>query len=101
MYVIMSDELTEDEIKERLEELNIWGIEDGKLATRIEFEDYKETVFFANNVFSLAERYFHHPSVRVEYNSIDIDIWSHDIEGLSERDFELAEEIEESLSDIN
>jgi len=94
-------ELDEQEISERLEKLEIWGLEDGKLATRIEFEDYREACFFANSVFSLAEKHFHHPKVVVEYGTVEIDLWSHDAEGLTEKDFELAEEIEESVKEIN
>jgi pterin-4a-carbinolamine dehydratase len=31
---------------------------------------------------------------------VEIDLWSHDVEGITERDFELAEEIEERLGEI-
>lgn len=97
----MTDKLEQDEVEERLEGLKIWSIQAGKLVTRIEFEDYREACFFANTVFSLAEREFHHPEVKVEYGAVEIDLWSHDVEGLTERDFDLAEEIEEAVSDID
>lgn len=97
----MSEKLGEDEIEKKIEGLDIWSIKNGKLVTRIEFEDYREACFFANTVFSLAEREFHHPEVKVEYGAVEIDLWSHDVEALTERDFELAEEIEESVSDID
>lgn len=97
----MTDKLEEEKIEEKVEGLEIWSIQSGKLVTRIEFENYREASFFANTVFSLAEREFHHPEVKVEYGAVEIDLWSHDVEGLTERDFELAEEIEESVSDID
>ncbi|MFO7793464.1 MAG: 4a-hydroxytetrahydrobiopterin dehydratase [Candidatus Nanohaloarchaea archaeon] len=97
----MTDKLEQEEIDERLEGLKIWSIQADKLVTRIEFENYREACFFANTVFSLAEREFHHPEVKVEYGAVEIDLWSHDVEGLTERDFELAEEIEEAVSDID
>lgn len=97
----MSEELSEDEIKENLDDLKIWGIENGKLVTRVEFDNYRESVFFANTVFSLSEKHFHHPSVKVEYGAVEIDLWSHDVEGLTERDFELAKEIEEAVGEID
>jgi len=95
--MFMTDKLEQDEIKNHLDDLNIWGIEDEKLVTKVEFEDYKEACFFANSVFSLADKHFHHPKVVVEYGSVEIDIWSHDAEGLTERDFKLAKEIEEQI----
>lgn len=90
-------ELDTEEINNRLENLEIWGIENNKLVTRVEFENYKEACFFANTVFSLADKHFHHPKIVVEYGSVEIDLWSHDAEGLTERDFELAKEIEEQV----
>ena len=97
----MTETLTDEELDEALENLQIWGIEAGKLATRIEFEDYKETVFFANTLFSLAEEEFHHPEVTVEYGAIEIDLWSHEEEGITGKDIDMAEEIEKRLGKMN
>ncbi|NMJ77003.1 4a-hydroxytetrahydrobiopterin dehydratase [Nanohaloarchaea archaeon] len=97
----MTETLTEEELDEALENLQIWGIEAGKLATRVEFEDYKETVFFANTVFSLAEEEFHHPEVIVEYGAVEIDLWSHEQEGITGKDIDMAEEIEKRLGKMN
>jgi 4a-hydroxytetrahydrobiopterin dehydratase len=98
----MADEerLGDDEITEKLENLQIWSRSAEKLVTRVEFDDYKQSAFFANTVFSLAETHFHHPEVKVEYGAVEIDLWSHDVEGLTERDFELAEEIEQKVGEI-
>lgn len=97
----MTQKLSEDEIEERLEELDIWGIFDSKLATEIEFNDYREAVFFANSVFSLAEEQFHHPKVTVNYDSVVIDVWTHEVDGITEEDFKLAEAIERKVRDID
>jgi 4a-hydroxytetrahydrobiopterin dehydratase len=97
----MTETLTDEELDEALENLQIWGIEAGKLATRVEFEDYKETVFFANTVFSLAGEEFHHPEVTVEYGAIEIDLWSHEEEGITGKDIDMAEEIEKRLGKMN
>ena len=95
-----SELLSEDEVSEALENLSIWGIEQDRLVTRIEFDDYKESVFFANTVFSIAEAHFHHPEVKVEYGAVSIDLWSHEAEGITQKDIEMAEEIEEKVADI-
>lgn len=97
----MAEALSDEELKNKLDELEIWGLEDGKLATRIEFDNYRDTVFFANTVFSLAEDEFHHPTVKVEYDAVEIDLWSHDVEDITHRDIELAKKIKESLSNLN
>lgn len=95
-----SDLLSEEEISEALENLSIWGVEQDRLVTRIEFDDYKESVFFANTIFSIAEAHFHHPEVKVEYGAVSIDLWSHEAEGITQKDIEMAEEIEEKVADI-
>ena len=97
----MTELLEGDELEEKMQELEIWGVEFDKLVTRAEFDNYREAVFFANVVFSLAEAKFHHPEVRVEYGAVEIDLWSHEEEGITERDIELAKEIEEKLGDID
>lgn len=95
------EKLSDDQVQEKLEELQIWGRSGDKIVTRIEFDNYKESVFFANTVFTLAEAHFHHPEVKVEYGAVEIDLWSHDVEGVTERDFDLAEEIEQRLGETN
>jgi len=95
-----TETLSDDEITEKLKEMQIWSRNGEKLVTRVELENYKQSAFFANTVFTLAEAHFHHPEVKVEYGAVEIDLWSHDAEGITERDFELAEEIEEKLGEI-
>lgn len=97
----MSEEvLSEDEIQEKIDELQIWGLVDNKLATRIEFDNYKEAAFFANSVFSIAERLMHHPKVTVEYGAVNIDVMTHEADGLTDKDFELAERVENNLKEM-
>ncbi|MFB6158068.1 MAG: 4a-hydroxytetrahydrobiopterin dehydratase [Candidatus Nanohalobium sp.] len=94
------DKLSDDEVNEKLDNLQIWSRSGEKLVTRIEFNNYKEAAFFANTVFSLAEAHFHHPEIRVEYGAVEIDLWSHDAEAITQRDFELAEDIEQKVGEI-
>lgn len=94
-------ELSEDEIMDKLENLQIWEYSKDQLRTRVEFENYKESVFFAQLVFVLSESYFHHPTVSVEYGAVEIDLYSHDVDGVTQRDFDLAEEIEEKLGETS
>lgn len=97
----MVEKLEEEEVEERLDEMQIWGHRNGKLVTRVEFDDYKESVFFANAVFSLAEEEFHHPKVVVEYDSVEIDLWSHEEDGITEKDLDMAKKIEQKVGKID
>lgn len=96
------DALSDDEVEERLEKLEIWGlIGDDTLATSVEFDDYREACFFANQVFALAEEQFHHPKVTVEYGKVNIDVTTHEADGLTEKDFEFAQKVEERLGKVD
>lgn len=97
----MAELLEGDDLDEAVGNLEIWGIEFDKLATRAEFNNFRDAVFFANTVFSIAEEHFHHPEVKVEYGAVEIDLWSHEEEGITEKDIELAEKIEEKLIEID
>lgn len=97
----MVEKLEEEEVDEKLEEMQIWGHRNGKLVTRVEFNSYRDAVFFANTVFSIAEEEFHHPEVTVEYGAVEIDLWSHEEEGITEKDIEMAERIEQKVGNID
>lgn len=97
----MADKLEDDEVEEKLEELQIWSFYSDKLTTRVEFDNYRDAVFFANSVFSIAEEEFHHPEVKVEYGAVEIDLWSHEEDGVTEKDLEMAERIERKVGNID
>ena len=98
----MSNEvLSESEIDEKIEELEIWGLVGEKLATRIEFDNYKEAAFFANSVFAIAEKMNHHPKLTVEYGAVNIDVSTHEADGLTEKAFKFAEKVEENLGEMD
>ncbi len=97
----MSKKLSEDELFEEVDGLQIWSVVRNRLVTRIEFDSFKDAVFFSNMVFSLAEEYYHHPRVCVEFDAVEIDLWSHEEGGVTELDLDMAEEIEEKLGLFN
>jgi len=90
-----------EDIESSIEDLQIWSELNGKLTTRVEFDGYRDAVFFANTVFSLAEAEFHHPEVKVMYGAVEIDLWSHEEDKITEKDIELARKIEEKVGEIN
>lgn len=72
-------------------------IDDTKISRRFEFDDFEQTMKFANQVADLAGEEGHHPVMHVFYGKLEIDLWTHAILGLSENDFILAAKIEEIL----
>lgn len=67
----------------------------GRAITRTyRFEDFRGALDFVNRVGELAERQNHHPDIDIRYNTVTLNLSTHDTGGLSERDFRLAAAID-------
>ena len=96
----MSDqtEITEKEAKKMLGELNQeWAIVDGGLERRFEFKGYAKAVFAANTIAALCDRHGHHADVRFGWGYCNVRLITHDKGGLTEKDFGLANAIDEAM----
>ncbi len=83
------------EIQDRLaRSLPRWRFEDGHLVRTYRTENWKGTLLVVNTVGHLAEAAWHHPDLAVSYAAVTVKLQSHDAKGITERDFELAGQIE-------
>ena len=87
--------LTEKKANELLKEIIGWGIKDWHLNKKFNFGDFLEAMKFVNSVAETAEHEGHHPDFCVHYSKVEVKIWTHAINGLSENDFILAAKIDE------
>jgi len=95
----MSEKLTASDINEQLQILNqqctdIWCIQDDKLHKSFKFNNFISAFGFISQVAILAEKANHHPEWFNVYNRVDIDLTTHEVGGISQRDFDLAPNIE-------
>jgi len=89
----MSEEyrkLSDSEIKNELSKLKGWTIVNGKLNRTFEFADFNEAFGFMTRVAMEVEKLNHHPEWFNVYNRVKIDLVTHDVGGLSNFDFKLA-----------
>jgi len=89
----MSEEyrkLSDGEIKNELSKLKGWKIVDGKLNRTFEFADFNEAFGFMTRVAMEVEKLNHHPEWFNVYNRVKIELVTHDVGGLSNFDFKLA-----------
>jgi 4a-hydroxytetrahydrobiopterin dehydratase len=89
----MSEEyqkLSDSEIKKEMSKLTGWKIVDGKLNRTIEFADFNEAFGFMTRVAMEVEKLNHHPEWFNVYNRVKIELVTHDVGGLSNFDFKLA-----------
>jgi 4a-hydroxytetrahydrobiopterin dehydratase len=90
----LSPRFSDAEVRDGLAKIPRWTIVDGKLHREFRFEDFVEAFGFMSSVALLAERMNHHPDWSNAWNKVVIDLSSHDVNGLSRRDFDLAHAID-------
>ena len=87
--------MNEEEIKKYSKMVIGWGLKVGKLYKNFKFKNFKETLKFVNKVGRVAEKQGHHPDIYFTWGKCTIEIYTHSIKRLSEKDFELASKIDE------
>lgn len=86
--------LKEEEINKLLEQIPTWTLKDGHLYKKFKFKNFAEAMKFVNKIAEIAENEGHHPDFSVHYNKVEIELWTHAINGLSENDFIVAAKID-------
>jgi 4a-hydroxytetrahydrobiopterin dehydratase len=69
-------------------------IKNSKISKEYFFVSYRHTIDFVNKVADIAEEEGHHPVLHVYFGRIEIELWTHSVNGLSENDFILAAKID-------
>ena len=68
-----------------------------KITKRFKFRDFREALGFVNKVGEIAEKEGHHPDIKIVYNRVILDLFTHAIWGLSENDFIMAVKIDQLI----
>ena len=78
-----------------LREVAAWkAVEEHHLVKSFRFKNFKTALDFVNRVGELSEREWHHPDLALAWGKVDIKIYTHKIDGLSDNDFILAAKID-------
>jgi 4a-hydroxytetrahydrobiopterin dehydratase len=88
--------LAGEELRKLEEELGGgWKVvDDHHLRKAFSFPDFVSALDFTNRVGELAEEEGHHPDIRLSWGRVEIEIFTHKIDGLTESDFILAARID-------
>ncbi len=87
------EKLSPATIEIKLTELDGWTLVADSLVRLFAFKNFVEAFAFMSQVAVLAEAMNHHPEWSNVYNRVEINLTTHDVGGLSERDFSLAQQI--------
>ena len=75
--------------------MSLWPKDNqGKLIKTFSFKNYRQSFGFVSQVVLLAEKKNHHPTITLEYGLVTIALISHDVNEITERDIDLAKQID-------
>ena len=90
---------TDEEIQAFINQFSAWSVEDGKLHRDYVFGNFVQAFGFMTEVALIAERADHHPEWFNVYKKVVVDLTTHEANGITERDFALAREMEKIAGD--
>ena len=90
MAVILSD----TEVQAQLNSLNDWSQDGSNIKIVKTFLGFPEAIAFVNKLIDPAEAAGHHPDIAISYNKVTIRLTTHDAGGLTQKDFDLANQID-------
>lgn len=72
-----------------------WSVVEAHHITKsFKFPDFITALAFTNKAGAVAEEQGHHPDILLTWGRVDVTIWTHKINGLTESDFILAAKID-------
>jgi 4a-hydroxytetrahydrobiopterin dehydratase len=89
--------LEEKELKEAVAKLPGWRLDEGKLLRDFSFTDFVTAMAFVNKIAEVAESAGHHPDIDIRYNKVRLGLVTHDAEGITAKDVEMAARLSQSI----
>jgi 4a-hydroxytetrahydrobiopterin dehydratase len=69
-------------------------VEEHHILREYKFPDFAKALEFVNRVGALAEEQGHHPDILLTWGKVEIKLWTHKVNGLTESDFIMAAKID-------
>jgi 4a-hydroxytetrahydrobiopterin dehydratase len=82
--------LDSPQIKSSLATVPDWKKKGSSIVRTYQFKDFVVAMKFVNAVAKLAEKTQHHPDIDIRWNKVSLSLTTHDVGGLSEKDFAAA-----------
>jgi len=86
--------LLKNDIQKSLASLKGWKQEGKEIVKQFELKDFVHAMGFVNSVALLAEQANHHPDINIRWNKVKFVLSTHSAGGLTEKDFNLAKQID-------
>ncbi len=89
---------TTTRIAERLTTLPGWERAGDEIVQTFELPSFPEAIAFVTRIAERAEAADHHPDLDIRYRKVRVALSTHDAGGLTDKDFDLATEIEATVT---
>ncbi|MBI4140119.1 4a-hydroxytetrahydrobiopterin dehydratase [Candidatus Woesearchaeota archaeon] len=90
--------LTRKQYKPLLKQVKKWTVvREHHIEKEYKFDDFAKALLFVNKTGKLAEQQGHHPDIVLKWGYVKLTLWTHKVDGLTERDFILAAKIDKLL----
>ena len=96
----MSDILDKNEIKENLDSLDGWIIKNNLLYKKFSFKTFMNAFSFMNIIADQSEKVDDLPKLINEYNKVEVELFTHSSNSISNKDFSLARFIDNIYEEI-
>ena len=90
----MRTRIAEDDLASRLVAVPAWARDGDAIVRTYECPDFAAAIAFVVRIGFLAEAKDHHPDLDVRWRRVRVLLTTHDLDGLSDWDFELAAAID-------
>jgi 4a-hydroxytetrahydrobiopterin dehydratase len=90
--------LTDDRIAERLATFPDWERSGDEIVKTFELPSFPEAIAFVTRIADRAEAADHHPDLDIRYRKVRVALSTHDDGGITDKDFDLASEIEATVA---
>ncbi len=94
----MAEKLSQEQIDAKLPDFPEWSVTGGALQRTFKFENFVEAMAFVNKVAEQAEEDQHHPDILIRYSKVTLTLTTHDAGGLTDKDFDLARDVDRLLT---
>ncbi len=91
------ERIPESEVGQWLQRVPNWQRVGNEIERTIRFKNFREALAFVVQVGLLAERMDHHPDIEIRYRQVTLRLSTHSAGGLTEKDFQLAQQIDALL----
>jgi 4a-hydroxytetrahydrobiopterin dehydratase len=90
----MEEKLTKEDLERHLAGLNNWEFKENAIEKSYTFPTFDVAFGFICRVALLSERFQHHPDWSGVYNKVKIKLSTHDADGVTLKDIDMAKEID-------